>query len=48
MKTYRIALIPGDGIGTEVIAAGLQALAVLGQRDGGFKLTVEEFPWSSA
>ena len=22
MKTYRIAAIPGDGIGTEVIAAG--------------------------
>mgnify|MGYP003345329535 CR=1 FL=1 len=47
MKTYRIAAIPGDGIGTEVIAAGLQVLGVLAQRDGGFKLKVEDFPWSS-
>src|SRR3954466_15690108 len=47
MREYKIAAIPGDGIGTEVIAAGLQALEVLAQRDGGFKLTVEHFPWSS-
>ena len=47
MREYNIAAIPGDGIGTEVIAAGLQVLKVLGQRDGGFKLNVEEFPWSS-
>ena len=26
MKTYRIAAIPGDGIGTEVIGAGVEAL----------------------
>ena len=24
MKTYKIAAIPGDGIGTEVVSAGLQ------------------------
>ncbi len=47
MREYRIAAIPGDGIGTEVIAAGLQALEVLTQRDGTFKLKVEQFPWSS-
>src|SRR5258705_1832357 len=47
MREYKIAAIPGDGIGTEVIAAGLQALKVLAQRDGGFKLSVEHFPWSS-
>ena len=29
MKTYRIATIPGDGIGKEVIPAGQQALAAL-------------------
>ena len=28
-KSYRIAAIPGDGIGTEVIAAGLEVLAAL-------------------
>jgi len=48
MREYRIAAIPGDGIGIEVIAAGLQALEVLAARDGGFKLSVEHFDWSSA
>jgi len=48
MREYKIAAIPGDGIGTEVIAAGLQVLEVLAQRDGGFMLKVEDFPWSSA
>ena len=36
MKTYAIAAIPGDGIGTEVIAAGVEVLAALAKRDGGF------------
>ncbi|MDB5863205.1 MAG: tartrate dehydrogenase, partial [Betaproteobacteria bacterium] len=47
MRTYRIAAIPGDGIGIEVIAAGLKALEVLAARDKSFKLEVEHFPWSS-
>ena len=47
MREYRIAAIPGDGIGVEVIAAGLKALEVLAARDRGFKLQVEHFPWSS-
>lgn len=47
MREYKIAAIPGDGIGTEVIAAGLKALEVLAQRDGKFKLKVEHFPWGS-
>ena len=47
MREYRIAAIPGDGIGTEVIAAGLEVLAVLAERDKGFRLKVEHFPWSS-
>ncbi|MFT8086145.1 hypothetical protein ACMYMX_23275, partial [Salmonella enterica subsp. enterica serovar Enteritidis] len=29
MKTYRIATIPGDGIGKEVIPAGRQLLQAL-------------------
>jgi tartrate dehydrogenase/decarboxylase/D-malate dehydrogenase len=48
MREYRIAAIPGDGIGMEVIAAGLQVLKVLAERDRGFKLNIEHFPWSSA
>jgi tartrate dehydrogenase/decarboxylase/D-malate dehydrogenase len=47
VRTYRIAAIPGDGIGIEVIAAGLKALEVLAARDKSFKLEVEHFPWSS-
>src|SRR5436190_5859728 len=47
MREYSIAAIPGDGIGTEVISAGLKALDVLAGRAGGFKLKVEHFPWSS-
>ena len=37
----RIAIIPGDGIGKEVIAAGVEVLQALAARDGGFKLDFE-------
>lgn len=47
MKTYTIASIPADGIGTEVISAGLQALDSIAERDGGFKLSVSHFDWGS-
>jgi len=47
MRTHRIAAIGGDGIGPEVIAAGLQALEVCAERDGGFALEVESFDWGS-
>ncbi len=36
MKTYRIAAIPGDGIGTEVVDAGVDVLKALANRDGSF------------
>ena len=35
MKTYKIAAIPGDGIGKEVIAAGLEVLNACAASDGG-------------
>jgi tartrate dehydrogenase/decarboxylase/D-malate dehydrogenase len=47
MRVHKIAAIPADGIGTEVIEAGLQVLQALAARDGGFSLEVEHFPWSS-
>lgn len=47
MREYRIAAIPADGIGPEVIAAGLQALETLERRVGGFKLTTTSFDWGS-
>jgi tartrate dehydrogenase/decarboxylase/D-malate dehydrogenase len=45
MKTYRIAAIPGDGIGTEVIAAGIEVLEALAARDGGFAFRIDRFDW---
>lgn len=47
MRRHRIAAIGGDGIGPEVIAAGLEVLEALARSDGGFVLEVEHFPWSS-
>lgn len=47
MRIYKIAAIPADGIGPEVIAAGLEVLEALAAHDGGFRLQVEHFPWSS-
>lgn len=47
MRTHRIAAIPGDGIGVEVVEAGLRALDALAARDGGFALEVERFDWGS-
>jgi tartrate dehydrogenase/decarboxylase/D-malate dehydrogenase len=45
MKTYAIAAIPGDGIGTEVVAAGVEVLAAIAKRDGGFSFKVDHFDW---
>src|SRR3954462_13013454 len=45
MKTYSIAAIPGDGIGTEVVAAGLEALNAIAKRDGGFAFKFDHFDW---
>ncbi len=47
MKTYKIAAIPGDGIGGEVISAGVEVLQDLAQKDGGFDLKIETFPWGA-
>lgn len=47
MKTYSIAAIPGDGIGKEVVAAGLRVLGACASRDANFQLSIEEFPWGS-
>jgi tartrate dehydrogenase/decarboxylase/D-malate dehydrogenase len=44
LKTYRIAAIPGDGIGNEVIPAGMEVLRKL---ESGFRLEFEHFDWSS-
>ena len=47
MRTYNIAAIPGDGIGVEVIAAGIEALEACARRDDGFALAFQHFDWGS-
>jgi tartrate dehydrogenase/decarboxylase/D-malate dehydrogenase len=47
MRTYNIAAIPGDGIGAEVIAAGIEALETCARRHGGFALAFQHFDWGS-
>jgi tartrate dehydrogenase/decarboxylase/D-malate dehydrogenase len=48
MKEYRIAAIPGDGIGTEVIGAGVEVLNEVARREGSFALRFTSFDWGSA
>lgn len=48
MRVHKIAAIPADGIGPEVIAAGLAALDALAARHGDFRLDVTHLDWSSA
>ena len=45
MKTYAIAAIPGDGIGTEVISAGVEVLQALARRDGSLAFKFDHFDW---
>jgi tartrate dehydrogenase/decarboxylase/D-malate dehydrogenase len=46
MTTYRIAVIPGDGIGREVTPAAIRVLEAVSSR-AGFRLEWEQFPWGS-
>ena len=45
MKTYKIAVIAGDGIGPEVINEGVRVLECVAELDGGFKFEFTHFPW---
>ena len=45
MKTYRIAVIPGDGIGKEVVPAALEVLDQAAHLDGSFQFEWTTFPW---
>ncbi len=47
MRDYAIAAIPGDGIGKEVVPAGIEVLQALAERDGTFSLSVEHLDWGS-
>jgi tartrate dehydrogenase/decarboxylase / D-malate dehydrogenase len=45
MKTYRIATIPGDGIGKEVIPAGRMVMEALSDSQNSFAFEFENFAW---
>ncbi|OGA15451.1 MAG: tartrate dehydrogenase [Betaproteobacteria bacterium RIFCSPLOWO2_02_FULL_66_14] len=45
MSEYRIAVIPGDGIGREVVPEGIRTLEAAGARHG-IRFHWKEFPWS--
>jgi isocitrate/isopropylmalate dehydrogenase len=44
MKTFRIALVPGDGVGKEVVGAAREVLEALAKKDGDFSLAFTEYP----
>ena len=44
---YRVAVIPGDGVGAEVVPPALQALDLLAGRHG-FALRYDHLDWSCA
>ena len=41
-------MLPGDGIGQEVIAAGAEVLRTLAAREPGLEIELETFDWGSA
>lgn len=45
MKDFHLAVIPGDGIGKEVVPAGQRALNVAAEVHGGYRLTYQTFSW---
>lgn len=46
MKKYEIAVIPGDGIGKEVVPAALKVLHTAAQLHGGLQFEGTEFNWN--
>lgn len=45
MNTYRIAVIPGDGVGPEVLKEGMKVLKRVAELDGSFQFKDTWFPW---
>ncbi len=48
MKRWQIAVYPGDGIGTEVIAQAVRVLSAVEARQQDWSLELVEFPWGVA
>jgi len=48
LRTYRIALYPGDGIGPEVVESAVKVMEAAQRAVGGFQLDCQWFDWSVA
>ena len=44
MSEYKIAVIPGDGIGTEVIAEGEKLLKIIEELDKDISFSLTDYP----
>ncbi|RYD05057.1 hypothetical protein N752_11415 [Desulforamulus aquiferis] len=47
MGDYKIAVLPGDGIGIDVTAEAVKVLKAVAALDGGINFEFQEFPWGS-
>ena len=47
MAEYKVAVIPGDGVGLEVISEGRKALETVASVTDGLSFQFTEFPWGS-
>ncbi len=47
MTQYNLAVIPGDGVGPEVVAEGIKVLDTLAKSGGDLSFSYSEFPWGS-
>src|SRR6266550_6920921 len=47
MRRYQLAVVPGDGIGPEVIAESVETLTSLAVVDGGFHFDAQQFDWGT-
>ncbi|WP_373895547.1 tartrate dehydrogenase [Virgibacillus natechei] len=45
MKHFNVALIPGDGIGPEVVSEGVKVLQAIENMDPEISFSFQEFPW---
>ncbi|AHF06422.1 tartrate dehydrogenase [Desulfitobacterium metallireducens] len=47
MRNYKIASLPGDGIGIDVTAEAVKVLDAVARLDGGIRFEFQEFPWGT-
>jgi tartrate dehydrogenase/decarboxylase/D-malate dehydrogenase len=47
LRNYRIAVLPGDGVGVEVTREAVKILKAIADLDGGIGFDFEQFPWGT-